>query len=275
MNDRKENSTAKICAHIVLICGSLMVLLPLIWVLLTSFKTRAEAYVIPPKLIFQPTLDNYKALVDKYPFGRYFLNSLTVASITSVIVLLVGSTGAYAISRFKAGGNFIVGWLLNSRTLPPIVMAIPFVLMFQTLHLDQTLTSLIIANLAFTFPLATMLMVSYFGAIPVEVEEAARVDGCNRWHVLFRIVLPLAGPGIASTGIITFVLVWNEFLFALLLTGGNTRTLPVAVANFLTNQGVLLGELSAACMVLIVPAIALSLMVRNRFVEGIATGSYR
>ena len=270
-----KNRWSRIISVLILTIAVLFVGLPLLWVLLTSLKTRAIAYQIPPQIRFKPTLENYHALIQKMPFYLYLLNSLIVSFSTSIIALIAGSMAAYSISRYKTGGAFFIGWILNSRTMPPVALVLPFFLLFYTLRLDQTLTALIIAHLTVVFPLVVMLLVSFFEGIPTELEEAALVDGCSRPQVLVWILVPLASPGLASAGILAFIFSWNEFLFALILTGAQTRTLPVAVSNFLTSQGILLGELSAATIVLIFPAVILTLMVRKYLVSGLTMGAIK
>ena len=264
-----------VIAHTTLITATAVVLLPFIWVLLTSLKTRAIAYQIPPKLIFTPTFESYFALVEKYPFPRYFLNSLIVALSSTLIALFAGSLAAYSISRFKTGGAFLTGWILNSRTMPAIAVVLPFFMLFRIVRLDQTVFSLIIAHLTFVFPMVVIFLVNFFNGIPRDLEEAAQVDGCTQIQALLRIVMPLASPGMLATGIIAFIFSWNEFLFALVLTGSESRTLPVAVANFLTHQGVLLGELSASTVVLIIPATVMAFSIRKYFVSGLTMGAIK
>lgn len=275
IGNRQRSNWSYVLAEVVLIIAILVVLLPLVWVLLTSLKTRAEAYQIPPKMVFKPTLENYSALVEKYPFPLYMWNSLLISLITTAISLICGSCAAYSMSRFKTGGKFLKGWILNARTMLPMAIVLPFFMMFQKLNLHQTRTALVVTYLTFVFPLAVSLLLGFFESIPVELEEAAMVDGCTRLQALFRVVMPLGSPGLAATSILCFIFSWNEFLFALVLTGRETRTVPVAVSNFLTNQGVLIGELCAASMVLIIPAMVLAFSVRNYLVSGLTMGSVK
>lgn len=264
-----------IAAYTIVITASLIVILPLLWVFLTSLKTRSIAYSIPPKWIFTPTLENYDALLNKYPFPNYFLNSAIVASVTTLLGLLIGAPAAYSFARYNTGGNFLRGWVLNNRTMPAIVVLIPFFLLAQTFHLQNTYTGLIIAYFTFSAPFMIWMLISFFEGVPQEIEEAAHIDGASTLQVLRHVTLPLAAPGIAATSILTFLFAWNEFLFALILTGNETRTLPIAIANFLTQRGVEIGELSAATMTMIVPVVLLTFSIRGYLVRGLSFGGVK
>jgi multiple sugar transport system permease protein len=262
-------------AYIIVITATLLVALPLVWVLLTSLKTRVMAYQIPPEWVFTPTFDNYVALFDKYPFEIYFRNSALVSTATTLLGLAVSVPAAYSFARFDTGGNFLRGWVLNNRTMPPIVVLIPFFLLAQRFSLLNTYWVLIVAYLTFSIPFMIWMLTSFFEGVPVEMEEAARIDGASQLGVLWYITLPLAAPGIAATGILSFLFSWNEFLFALILAGKDTRTLPIGVANFLTQRGVEIAELSAATMLMIVPVILLTFSVRGYLVRGLSFGGLK
>src|SRR4030042_142408 len=251
MGLRSQKRLTSLIAYSVLTLASLLVILPLIWVFLTSLKEKSLVYQIPPAWVFTPTFENYLALLQKYPFPQYFLNSAIVASATTVLGLVIGGMAAYSMTRFCTGGNFLKGWVLNNRTMPPIVVLIPMFMLASQFGLINKHISLILAYLSFLLPFSIWMLISFFEAIPTDMEEAALVDGASRLQSLFLIVIPLAAPGIAATGILSFLFSWNEFMFALILTGNNTRTLPIGVANFLTQRGVEMGELTAATMVMV------------------------
>ena len=262
-------------AYIVIILASLMVILPLVWIFLTSIKTRVQSYQIPPIWVFTPSLENYAALLVKYPFPRYFLNSTIISLTVTILALFLGSLAAYSISRFNTGGNFLKMWVLNSYTMPPIAILIPFFLIIQFFRLFDTYPALILANLAFLLPFVIWMLIGFFDGVPKDMEEAARVDGATMWQALWRVTFPIAAPGITAAGILSFLFTWNEFLFALILTGNDTRTLPVAVANFKTQYGIEMGELSAATMVMIIPVIILAFSIRGYLVKGLSLGAVK
>jgi multiple sugar transport system permease protein len=259
-----------ILAYVILIIAVLFILLPLLWILLTSIKSADLAYQIPPEWFFTPTLENYKALVTDVPFPRFFLNSAVVASVTTLLALGFGSFAAYSISRFRTGGDFFTGWIFNNRTMPVIAILIPIFLLSNRLGLFDTFPALIIPYLSFLLPFAIWMLIVFFDSVSREMEEAALVDGATRLQALRFVTMPIAAPGIAATGILCFLFSWNEFLLALILTGNNTRTLPVAVANFLTHRGVYIGGLSAA-----IPVILLAFSIRGYLVRGLSLGAVK
>ena len=165
--------------------------------------------------------------------------------------------------------------MLNNRTLPSVAVLIPFFMLAQALRLGNTYPALIIAYLTFTLPFVIWMLTSFIASVPLEIEEAALIDGANHLQVLRYVTIPLVAPGVAATGILSFLYSWNEFIFALILTGNDTRTLPIAVANFLTQRGVEIGELSAATMTIIIPVIFLTFSVRGYLVRGLSFGGVK
>lgn len=266
---------SNIIAYIILLLGLAIVILPLFWIFLTSIKPTLLAYKIPPEWIFSPTLENYKALYTDTSFFQYFLNSTIVATVTTLISIVVGSLAAYSIARFDTGGEFLRGWIFNNRTMPPIVILIPIFLITRNLGIYDTHVGLIIPYLSFVLPFTIWMMISFFQGVPKDMEEAALVDGANLLQVIRHIIIPISAPGIAATGILSFLFCWNEFLFALVLTGRNTRTLPIVVANFLTHRGVDIGGLSAATMIIILPVIILAFSIRRFLVSGLSLGAIK
>jgi multiple sugar transport system permease protein len=264
-----------VLAYSILTIALLFVFLPLFWIFLTSIKSPDLAYQIPPVWFFTPTLENYKSLITDVPFPKFFLNSAIVASATTILAISLGSFAAYSIARFRTGGDFFRGWIFNNRTMPAIVILIPIFLLSNAFGLFDTFPALIIPYLSFILPFAIWMLIGFFLSVPQEMEEAALVDGATRMQALWFITMPIAAPGIAATGILCFLFSWNEFLLALILTGNNTRTLPVAVANFLTHRGVYIGGLSAATMVMIIPVMLLAFSIRGYLVRGLSLGAIK
>lgn len=264
-----------VLAYLVLGIALVVVIFPLFWVFLTSLKDKSLVFQIPPAWVFVPTFQNYRNLIEAYPFPSYMMNSIFIAGTTTILALIIGSMAAYSMTRFNTGGNFFKGWVLNNRTMPPIVVLIPMFMLANQFHLINNPLSLILAYLSFALPFTIWMLISFFEAIPEDMEEAALVDGANRVQSLFRIVLPLAAPGIASTGILSFLFSWNEFMFALVLTGNKTRTLPIGVANFMTQRGVEYGDLTAAITVMIIPVMLLAFSIRGYLVRGLSFGGIK
>jgi len=275
LGNKQRKRIENIFAYSLLIIFSLIILLPLIWIFLTSLKNRVQIYQIPPAWFFTPTLDNYLSIFDKYPFLKYFLNSSVVAVITTVLALSLGMLAAYSIARFNTGGNAFRLWILNSHTMPPVALLIPFFMLASTLKIRDTYFVVIMTHLSFLLPFTMWMLIGFFDSIQVDMEEAAMVDGATRLEAFLYITLPIAAPGLSATGIVSFLFSWNEFIFALVLTGNKTKTLPVATSAFLTQRGDLMGELSAAAMLMIIPVIILSIAFRNYLVKGLSLGAVK
>lgn len=264
-----------VIAYVFLSIMVLIVILPVFWVVVTSLKNKAIVYQMPPKLFFTPTFENYIALFNKYPFGEYFLNSLIIAAVTTILGLVIGGLAAYSMARFNTGGDFLKGWVLNNRTMPTVAVLIPFFLLIQYFNLLDTYVALVTTYLTFLLPFCIWMLISFFEVIPVDIEEAALVDGANRMQTFFRIILPMTAPGIASTGILSLLYSWNEFIFALILTGNATRTVPIGVANFMTQRGVEYGELMAAVTLMVIPFLILAFSIRKYLVKGLSYGGVK
>ena len=262
-------------SNIILIFASLSILLPILWVIRTSLANRLIAYKIPPVWVFKPTLDNYLTIFDKYPFQDYFMNSLIISASASIVALIIGSLAAYSIARFRTGDPWLRLSMLSTQMLPPIALVIPIFLIMNVIKLWDTLPGLILAYLSFNLPYTVWILISFFQSIPVEIEEAAMIEGCSRTQALWKVIVPVALPGLLSAGVFNFILNWNEFLFALILTGRNTRTLPVAIASLWTQQGVNIGAVSAATVVTILPVIVLTYVIQKSLVRNLTFGSIK
>jgi multiple sugar transport system permease protein len=264
-----------ILTHAILIFASLVVLLPILWVVRTSLANRLIAYKIPPVWIFTPTLENYKVIFEKYPFQQYFFNSLFISAVASLVALILGSLAAYSIARFRTGDPILRLSMLSTQMLPPITLVIPIFLLARVFHLWDSRLGVILAYLSFNLPYTVWILIGFFLSIPVDLEEAAMIDGCSRVQALWRVTIPVALPGLLAAGVFNFILNWNEFLFALILTGRDTRTLPVAIASLWTQQGVQIGAVSAATVLVIVPVVLLTLIIQKSLVRNLTFGSIK
>ena len=245
-------------------------LFPFLWMLMGSFKAEVDYMAYPPVWIFQPTLDNYvKVLVDN-DFFAFAINSSIVASITTILALVLGIPGAYGVARYRRHGFALV--VLAARMAPGIAFLIPWFVMFVQLKLTNTYTALVAAHLIVSLPIVLWMMIGFIEAVPTEIEQAALVDGCTIWGVLVRVVVPLTLPGIAASAILSFIFSWNNFLFSVVLAGEATKTLPVAVFTFMGYQSINWGPLSAAAAVITLPVILLALLVQRYIVQGLAAG---
>lgn len=249
---------------------------PVAWLVLTSFKKPVDIYAMPPKIIFSPTLENYKTLIFERDFINYFKNSVLIAVSTTLICVFLGTLFAYALSRFSfRRRDDLAFWVLSLRMMPPIAVILPYYLLFMNLKLLDTHLALIIVYFVINFPFAVWMMKGFFKELPIEYEEAALVDGCTRLQVFIRIVMPLIRPGLAATAVFAFIFSWNEFLFALILTGERVKTLPVGVTGFITFEGVKWGLLAAGGIFIIAPVLILSLLIQRHLVKGLSFGGIK
>lgn len=256
-----------------LLLAALVVAFPYAWVVLAAFKDR-DSLNDPSSLGFTPTLDNWGEVVDGGVLSSA-VTSVIVGLVTVGIALCAGTLGAYAISRFRAGGAATRFGILLSQLMPPAVLVVPLFLLAFDLQLRDTLIAVIASHLTFVLPVVTWFLIGFFDAVPREFEEQAMVDGYGRFAAFRRVVLPQVLPGIGAAGIFAFVLSWNDLFYALLLAGGNTTTLPVKIASFNTFRGVELGAMSAAILVSVIPVVVACFFVQRRLVRGISGGGLK
>lgn len=271
----KRNPAEKFLIYLALTLVAMFFMLPLLWILRTSLITKVEAYQIPPNWSASMTFENYISIFRDNPFGQYFFNSFGIALLSTVISVLLGAMAAYWIARRPGGGSNIKVSILATQMIPPVVMVIPLSLIIKGLGMDDTWFALIAAYLTFNLPYVIWMLISFFESVPKELDEACEIDGCTRVQAYFKVVLPLAAPGIMATSVYSFIVSWNEFMFALNLTGRNTRTLPVAIANMETQQGVMIAQLCASTMIAILPVVFLSVFIKKYLVNGLTFGSVK
>lgn len=259
-----------------LIFGLLAVayLSPMIWMILSSFKNRIEIFESTPQLTFSPTFSNYIEAFSTKGFGANLKNSFIVASLSSAIALVVGVPAAYSLSRHRGRfqGTYLL-LLLAARLLPAIVLSVPLFVIANRLGVSGSYFAVIVAHLTFAIPFTVWMMRGFFLAIPKSLDEAALLDGCGPWSAFFRIVLPLTSGGLAATAIFCFINSWNEFLFALILTGKSTATLPVAVPNLMTPIGTFWGQICAVGTVTVIPVLVLAFIVQKYMIAGMTGGA--
>jgi multiple sugar transport system permease protein len=266
--------------YAILLLIMVIVLFPIYWMVITSFKGRLELTTYPPTLFPQNLiLDNYRDAFSGSDIPRYMLNSVIVVGVSTLISLLFGTLAGYSLARFPFTPTFkrqISFWILSTRMIPPIVTIIPIFLIYRNLQLLNTYTGMIIVYVGFTLPFTTWMMRAFVREVPVDLEEAAMVDGDTRLTALLRIVLPLTAPGLVATAIFSLILVWNEFLFALILTTTSaTITLPVGISGFVSQFEVLWGQMSAVGTVAIIPILVFTLVVQRYLVRGLTLGAVK
>lgn len=260
--------------HIILIAFSASILLPLIWLARVALTDKLTAYKIPPE--WAPLrLDNFIEIFVNYNFAGYFLNSMVAAIGSTAIALPLATAMAYAFARQNTGGAALRLFVLASQMLPPVILVLPMYSLFLMSHLINTWSGLIIAHLAINIPFLAWMLVAFFHGDIEQLEQAARIDGATRFQAFALVAVPVAAPGLLAAGLLAFILSWNEFLFALILTGKSTNTLPVGLAGFQTQRGVDIALLSAATIVAIAPVIVLLPFMRRYLIKGISLGALK
>jgi multiple sugar transport system permease protein len=271
----RTSPVTKIIVFVVITLALLWTLIPLAWIVLSSFKYEADQFSIPP--VWFPdklTLENYATFFGNSEFVSSLLNSFITTFFSTVIALGLGIPAAYALARFDwKHANTIAFVILLARMTPPIVMVLPFFMIARYLNISNTYIPIVIALSFFSVPFAVWMMRGFFEEIPRSIEEAAMIDGCTRFQSLRRIILPLVLPGVSATSILCALIAWNEFLFALVLTGQNTRTLPVLVNMFVSERNIEWGVMSAAAIITVIPMVIFGLLVQNNLVKGLTMGS--
>jgi len=260
-----------------LLCGFTAVnLTPVIWAFLTSIKQPVDAFSIPPKLIFSPTFEFHVRVWVEKEFWRFLINSVIISVAVVGISVPIGSLAAYALARIQTRHTrAILFGLLAMRMLPPILLAIPFFLMAKFLDLIDTYIAMILALVALNQPFTIWLMRSFFLDVPIELDESARMDGCNAWQAFRLVVLPLVRPGLVVTAMFSLLLAYNEFLFALILTGSATRTLPVAIAEY-GAEDISYWSLSAAGAIgIMLPVVLFAIFLQRHLVRGLTFGAVK
>jgi len=277
MSEQLHSPWRMLLHYVCLMMLALACLMP-IWVMIsTSFKNEIVIFDGKPIwFFFVPTLDNYEYIVGRGKFDRYLVNSVIVAVVSTFLTLLLGGLCAYALARaeFK-GRRLVANATLLVRMVPPAVLAVPAFAMIVFLNVKNDLMVLIFFYTALNLPFAIWLLFGFYKQIPVELEEAAIVDGASPLQVFFRVLLPLMKSGYAVAGIFTFRIAWNEFILALLLTGRKTRTLPVAASGFMTDTGVEWGRIMAMGTLIVIPPLLFTFFAARQIIAGMTAGAVK
>ncbi|MCI0157758.1 carbohydrate ABC transporter permease [Leifsonia shinshuensis] len=262
---------------IILVAVVLLYGFPFLYMLFTSFKTPLETISVPPKLLPTVwTVDNYVSALTRDGVLASFINSIITAVLSTLISLVLAIPAAYAVTRFRTRtGRIFIVLALVARMVPPIVIGVPMISIFRNLGISDTSLALAIAHTTISLPLSIWLMSSFFEAVPVELEEAAKIDGNSRLGALWRVVIPVTAGGVAVTAIFAFLASWNEFLFALLLTAVRSQTTPIVIANFQTQFGLDWGSMTALAVVYSIPVILLTLLLQRHIVAGLTLGAVK
>lgn len=269
---------------------------PIFWWFLSSFKPFGAIFHLPPVFVFKPTLTWYAVVLGGVPYQQtelaetgaitgeggglyysipYLRDSIIIATLSTLFVVIISCLAGYALSRFTFRRKHdLTFWILSTRMMPPVVVALPLFLMYRTLEWIDTYHGIILVHTAMNVPLATLLVKSFFDEVPRDLDEAAMVDGANRFQA-FQLIVNYVRPGIAAAAILSFIFSWNEFLLTLVLTKGGVRTMPVAASTFITAYGTEWGFLAALGTAAMVPVFIFILLVQRHLVRGLTLGAVR
>lgn len=249
---------------------------PILWMVTTAFKTGNQAFSTEIQWFFAPTLSNFTEVLGGTGFFYALINSLQVSLISSALALLLASGIAYPIARFEFKGKAnLASTILSLRIVPPIVTIIPLFLVMRTIGLNGSLLAIIILHVFMNLPLAVWLLRGFYEDVPKELEEAAQLDGLGHFATFFRIVLPLAAPGVAATGLLCFVFSWNEFLFANILSNASSQTVTVSLTQYVTPVGTQWTQIMAAATLVAVPVWIAALSAQKYLVRGLTMGAVK
>lgn len=266
--------------YALLVLFAIFFLFPLYWLLLTAMKTQSDQFSMPPVWWTDNwTLDYYRGMFKDASVGRLAWNSVLVAAGSTLLSLVAGTMGAYALSRFRLPlrlNHHLSLWILSTRMFPPIVSIVPLFLIMRNLDLLDTPFALILSYSVFNLPFVVWMMKGFFDELPKELEESALMDGDTPFGAFYRIILPLVRPGLAATAIFCMIVAWNEFLFALILAQTDAAlTLPVGIANQVTQYEIRWGVMSAAGVIAMIPMFVFALIVQRHLVRGLSFGAVK
>ena len=275
---RKKFSPGGCFAYVYLTVLSVVCVFPLLWLLVSAFKSSGEMLANPTAFFPREwTLENFKTVLFTLNFTVNIKNSLIVALITTVIATTVSALAAYGIIRFFPKlGNIMTKLLITTYMFPSIMLVIPYAVVMRTIHLTNSRVGLVLVYMSFSVPYAVRMLVGFFKTVPIAIEESGRIDGANRFQVFTRLVLPLVRPGLVSTAIYVFINAWNEFLYALLLVSSSSKqTLSVAVKTLEGADILNWGSMMAASAIVVLPSIIFFCLIQNKIAGGLADGAVK
>ncbi len=248
---------------------------PVFWMVLTAFKTEADAYTDPPKLFFTPTLEQFRAVLDS-GLGTTLANSAFATAMSTILVLLLGVPAAFALSlRPVAKTQDVLFFFISTKMLPVVAAIVPLYVIVNDIGLLDNIWALVILYTSMNLPIAVWMMRSFFLEVPGELLEAASMDGASLWTSVREVILPLISPGIAATALICVIFSWNEFFFAVNLTAVQAQTIPVFLVGFITGEGLYWARLSAAATMAALPVILAGWFAQNKLVRGLSFGAIK
>ena len=275
MLNRSRKKLLDFLQFLVILLTAIIILVPIYWIVSGAFKQQVDIFQL--KLLFTPTLDNFK-IIFKSPYNLFdkLVNSTLVALSTVMITIPLATLAAYSFSRFRMKAEKVMFvTILATQFVPAVVIVLPFFILFRDIGILDTRLALVLVNLSLIMPFAIWMIKGFIDGIPLDTEEAALVDGSGRIQVVLNVVIPMALPGVITAGIFCFILAWNEFLFALIITTNKAVTLPVGLSLFHAEEGVLWHLISAAGIMIMLPMFVLATLIQKHFVQGMTMGAVR
>ncbi len=270
-----KNKFLDFLQFLVILLTAVLILVPIYWIVSGAFKQQVDIFQL--KLLFTPTLENFE-IIFRSPYNLFdkLVNSTLVALSTILIAIPIATMAAYSFSRFRMKGERLMFvTILATQFVPAVVIVLPFFILFRDLGILDTRLALVLVNLSLVMPFAIWMIKGFIDSIPLDSEEAALVDGSSRFQVILNVTLPMALPGVITAGIFCFILAWNEFLFALIITTNKAVTLPVGLSLFHAEEGVLWHLISAAGIMIMLPMFVLATIIQKHFVQGMTMGAVR
>ncbi len=262
--------------YLMLIALAILCVAPIAVIFATSLRQQVDIFGDPLNFLFTPTLENYRAVLEEDNFDRYLMNSLFVGLVSTAITLILGCMAAYGLARFRFKGRTTVAYTtLLLRTVPLAVLAIPVFMIWNQWQLINSLWGLVLLYVAVNLPFTIWLLYGFVLQVPVELEEAAAIDGCGQLRVFTKVLLPLMAPGLAAASIFTFRIAWNEFILALVITDRGTRTLPVAASLYITDMGVDWGRVMAISSLIAIPPLIFTFVAARQIITGLTAGAVK
>ena len=275
MSNRSRKKLLDFLQFFVILLTAIIILVPIYWIVSGALKQQVDIFQL--KLLFTPTLDNFK-IIFKSPYNLFdkLVNSTLVALSTVMITIPLATLAAYSFSRFRMKAEKVMFvTILATQFVPAVVIVLPFFILFRDIGILDTRLALVLVNLSLIMPFAIWMIKGFIDGIPLDTEEAALVDGSGRIQVVLNVVIPMALPGVITAGIFCFILAWNEFLFALIITTNKAVTLPVGLSLFHAEEGVLWHLISAAGIMIMLPMFVLATLIQKHFVQGMTMGAVR
>jgi multiple sugar transport system permease protein len=274
VSQKKRNST--VSQGILLLIILVFCIFPFYWMVSTSLKDQIVALQTPPAWVFEVTFGNYTEVLFKDGVWENLLNSLIIAVCTTFLSIVLGCPAAFALARFEfRGKKDLWFWFITNRMVSPIVLALPFFLIVRNLKLLDTHLVLILIYLTFNLPIVIWICTDQFRAIPRDLDEAAVIEGASQWRIFRSICLPLAAPGVAVSGIFSFIFSWNELMYALVLTRNNAKTAPAMAVSFMEGYNLPYGKIMATSTLIVIPVIIFALIASKQLVRGLTMGAVK